>query len=288
MAGDTREWRKYMGEDKCISEKNGLTERQKREKEYYETYIGLINTTEVSFDPIDGKCSRPWNPYWYVYSFVKDYYSKERNKLLDFGCGSGITSVRFAKIGYEVSGFDISESSIGIGNALAMKYEFGNKIKLTQQVAENLNYPSNYFDIIVGFDILHHVDIKAAINECRRVLKKDGIAIFKEPVESPVLDKIRNTTLVKMIVPKEKSFNTKRHITQDEKKLNVNDISILKEYFGNVIEESFTLLSRLDFVFRSYYKKRSSPLEIIDYNIFKYIPCSRKYGGDTVFVLSKG
>ena len=274
-----------MGNKSNFYDESKLTERQKREIEYYGTYVNLQNIENVSFDPIDGRERRPWNSYWYVYELSKKFYNNERNKLLDFGCGCGESSVLFAKIGYDVHGFDISQDSIDVAKKLSKKYGFENKIDFSLQVSENLDFKSNSFDIIVGVDILHHVELKSAINECKRVLKKGGIAIFREPVEVPFLDYIRNTRLIKYFVPNEKNYTPGVHITQDERKLCDKDISILSDSFKEIQEERFTLLARFDRYFRKYYKGRPSPLEIIDYLIFKYISFSKKFGGDAVFIL---
>jgi len=265
---------------------NELTERQKRESEYYNIYTNKLDVENVDFDPVDGIQKRPWNSYWYVYDLVRMYYNKDKNKLLDFGCGWGETSVRFAKIGYEVYGFDISEGNLKVAKKLTRKYGFQNQVEFSLQIAENLNYPSGYFDIIVGFDILHHVNIKSAILECKRILKDGGVAIFREPVEVPIIDYIRNTKIIKYIIPNEKNFNVSEHITQDERKLNKEDSEIIKNVFPDIKEEKFCFLSRFDRYFRKYYR-RSSPLEIIDRKIFNIFPFFRKYGGDTVFILNK-
>lgn len=266
---------------------NKLTDRQKREIEFYNTYISKFDVENVVFDPVDGVQTRPWNSYWYVYELARTYYKKDKNKLLDFGCGCGETSVRFAKIGYEVNGFDISEGNINAANKLARKYGFQNQIEFSLQTAEKLNYQSNHFDIIVGFDILHHVDIKLAISECKRILKDGGIAIFREPVEVPLFDYIRNTKIVKYIIPNEMNFNISGHITQDERKINLKDLEIINSIFNEIKEEKYCLLSRLDRFFRKYYRGRPSPLEIIDRHIFNIFPILKKYGGDTVFILKK-
>jgi len=263
------------------------TERQKREEEYYNKYVGLLSVDDISFDPICSNSRRPWNSYWHVYELAKSYYKDGKRNLLDFGCGCGITSVRFAKIGYEVNGFDISENNIEVGNNLAKKYGFEKQINLSLQIAEQLDYPPNHFDIIIGFDILHHVDIKMAIPECLRVLKSNGIAIFREPVEVPILDYVRNTKIVKYIVPNEKNFTPGIHITDDERKLTKCDIDIIKNIFGGIEEDRFTFISRFDRFLRKYYGQRSSPLEIIDYIIFKILPFTKYLGEDAVFVLRK-
>ncbi len=263
------------------------TERQKREEEYYNKYVGLLHIDDISFDPITSPGRRPWNSYWRVYELAKYYYNNGKRNLLDFGCGAGITSVRFAKIGYEVSGFDISENNIEVGGNLARKYGFEQQINLSMQVAEQLKYPSNYFDIIVGFDILHHVDIKMAIPECLRVLKGNGVAIFREPIEVPLLDYLRNTKLIKYLVPNKKNFTPGIHITDDERKLNKSDIDSIRNVFGEIQEDRFTFISRFDRFLRKYYGQRSSPLEIIDYAIFKILPFTKSLGGDAVFVLKK-
>ena len=263
------------------------TERQKREEEYYNKYVGLLNVDDISFDPICSESRRPWNSYWRVYELAKYYYNDGKRNLLDFGCGCGISSVRFAKIGYDVSGFDISENNIDVGGKLAKKYGLDHQIKLSLQIAEQLNYPSNHFDIIIGFDILHHVDIKKAIPECLRVLKSNGIAIFREPVEVPLLDYVRNTKIVKYIAPNEKNFTPGIHITDDERKLMKSDIDIIRNIFNDTQEVRFTFISRFDRFLRKYYGRRSSPLEIIDYVIFKLLPITKSLGGDAVFLLEK-
>jgi len=265
----------------------GFTDRQRREIEYYEKYVGGLAFSEVSFDPVESNRGRPWNPYWYVYGFAREQARKGKARLLDFGCGCGTTSVRFAKLGYEVDGFDISDSSLRIANNLAERYGFDTQISLTRQTAESLDYPAEHFDIIVGFDILHHVDINLAISECHRVLKKGGVAIFKEPVEAYLLDRVRNTRVVSFFFPSEVNFTPGRHITKDERKLKQDDISIFRRYFSNISERRFTLLSRLDVLFRRFYGKRSSPLEIVDYCLLKIVPPLRVFGGDAVFVFTK-
>jgi 2-polyprenyl-3-methyl-5-hydroxy-6-metoxy-1,4-benzoquinol methylase len=262
-----------------------LTDRQLREREYYEEYSRRNIVADVNFDPVAGKEKRPWNSYWFVYQLAVEEYARGKRTLLDYGCGSGASSVRFAKIGYDVKGFDISPNNISIARTLAAKYEVYEKIELSVQSAEHLDYAAGSFDIIIGTDILHHVEIQPAIKECYRLLKRDGVAIFREHVEVPIFDYLRETRIVTAFVPKEKSFE--HHITEDERKLNTDDLKIISDVFPGMSIHRFLLLSRVDRFIRKPYSSTPSLLEKVDDFIFKRFPVLDRFGGEVVLVLHK-
>jgi len=220
-----------------------LTARQQREQEYYDAFSRDKSRIEVNFDPVNDREQRPWNPYWYQFGCVKDAY-KPGARLLDFGCGWGENSVVFAKMGYDVEGFDISEVNLQAARALGEKYGLADRLHFSSQTAEDLDFRDQSFDVVAGVDILHHVEIGPALAECRRVLKPGGLAIFKEPVENAVFDRVRNLGLMQRVFPKSPSFD--RHITADEKKLTARDVRIIKRVFPRLEIRSFRILSRLD------------------------------------------
>ena len=263
-----------------------LTERQWREREYYEEYSALNAPERVSFEPIAGAERRPWNPYWYLCESVASCYRSRDEKLLDFGCGPGVYSVLFAKLGFQVSGFDISPSNIEIAEALAERYDLHERTHFAAGVGEELKYPDATFDVIVGVDILHHVDIARSIKECLRVLKPGGHAFFKEPVEVPVFDRLRNTTACKWLVPKAASLE--RHITEDERKLTQQDLRLIKSLCPNMSTKRFRLFSRLDAFNKELATSgKSSAVEKLDEQIFHYLPLTKRFGGDLVLCLRK-
>jgi SAM-dependent methyltransferase len=47
---------------------------------------------------------------------------------------------------------------------------------------ENINYEENYFDLIICSHVLEHVNDELAIQNLKRVLKKDGIALLMFPI----------------------------------------------------------------------------------------------------------
>ena len=63
--------------------------------------------------------------------------------------------------------------------------------------AHNLDFKDNYFDLVIGYGMLHHLEIDIVLNEIKRVLKSDGLALFREPLDiNPIL------TLARFLTPK--------------------------------------------------------------------------------------
>ena len=260
-----------------------LSERQRRELEFYQEFSKLNDPQGISFDWISAQGAKPWNSYRRLIDIVKQRFSSEEQKLLDFGCGKGEFSIVLSKIGYEVFAFDISPNNISIAKRLASKYEMAERTHFQVGVAEVLDYPSDYFDVVVGTDILHHVEISQALSECSRVLKKGGIAIFHEQVRVPVFDTLRETRIGKWLVPREVSLE--HHVTQDEKKLSADDLKLIKSFGLHSSIQQFLFLSRLERFFSS--PKVSSFFEKVDFYLFKAVPPLKRLGGVAIIVLEK-
>ena len=261
-----------------------LTERQQREREYYEEFRKLHPVQSVNLKPILGEETRPWNEYWYVYQTIKDEFHSPTQKVLDFGCGPGDSSVLLAKIGYRVAGFDISSENVANARELAARYDCGDRIELSVQAAESLEYADASFDVVCGIDILHHIDVVKAVPEAWRVLKPGGLAVFKEWVEAPVFDFIRQSRFVLRLFPREASLEN--HITQDERKLTVEEVKLICGMFRLAQVERFHLTMRLCRVIgHSLYLVRK--LSQLDRTIVRVLPAAQPLAGSAVFVLRK-
>ncbi len=95
-------------------------------------------------------------------------------KVLDVGCGDGRRVSWLIRYGYDVYGNEIS--------ADACKIAAGNGIKIFNGTLEEANYPSDFFDIIIFSQVFEHLhDPQKALQECYRILKKDGILIIDVP-----------------------------------------------------------------------------------------------------------
>lgn len=269
-----------------------FTERQLREKNYYELYANQFDLNqEIDFSPVEGpllgKETRPWNSYWRTYEIPVTLIKQKQQtlSLLDFGCGPGENALRFARAGFHVTGFDICEKNIICSQKLFAKNGFAHKGAFSVSTAEKLPYADETFDVIVGIDILHHVDIPKAMKEIRRVLKKDGIAIFREPIEAPFFERIRNFKIVTYFFPKAPSIEA--HITQDERKLNREDLKIITSIFPGTHSDRQLILSRFDKLIRKSQDKTYSFLEIVDHYIKKIFPLWGALGGSVVLTLKK-
>lgn len=100
--------------------------------------------------------------------------------VLDAACGAGYGSSIISEVADTVYGIDISEEAVNYANE-----HYGNdKVKYQLGSIEKLEFPDKYFDAIVSFETIEHVneDMQLKfIKEIRRVLKDDGILIMSTP-----------------------------------------------------------------------------------------------------------
>lgn len=99
-------------------------------------------------------------------------------RVLDVGCGAGTDLVRFAQGGAMVSGVDLSASAIAL--ARQNFEQRGLTADLREADGEHLPYPDASFDLVFAHGVVQYTPNSAAlVNECRRVLKPGGEAIFQ-------------------------------------------------------------------------------------------------------------
>ncbi len=103
--------------------------------------------------------------------------SPEQTSVLEVGCGGGILSEEFSKMGFKMTGIDPAENSLTTAishareNNLSINYIIGS--------GENLPFPAAAFDVVLCCDVLEHVqDLPKVISEISRVLKAGGIFIY--------------------------------------------------------------------------------------------------------------
>ena len=107
---------------------------------------------------------------------------RPNKKLLDVGCGIGGPACLLAsEFNLDVTGVDLLSWNVAAGNALATQRGINDRCRFRQANALALPFDDNSFDYVFGMDAWCHVPGRdKMIEECRRVLKDDGIILFHD------------------------------------------------------------------------------------------------------------
>ena len=181
-----------------------------------------------------------------------------------YGCGADLPPEEWFKNCEKVVGIDISEEAI---NQVIKKMKAKNlEGDFFVRNAEETGFNENSFDVVVGSGIIHHLDCNKTYFELSGILKKDGRAIFIEPLgHNPIINFYRKLT------PDIR--------TDDEHPLLMSDLKLLKKYFSDVKLEFYGLVTLLAVPFRKtfLYSGVSSLLKKIDKALLTLIPFLRRY-----------
>lgn len=136
------------------------------------------------------------NPTYQVFQKMVDIIGDVRGlAVLEYGCGEGWTTVEFARRGALIDAFDISAQGVANTRQALESEGLAGQCTIRQLAAEELDYPSEHFDLAVGFAILHHLDVPKALADLHRVLKPGGRAVFAEPLgTNPLINLYRRLT----------------------------------------------------------------------------------------------
>src|SRR5262245_6979302 len=116
-------------------------------------------------------------------------------RVLEYGCGTGWITLNLAGPGASVAAFDIAPEPVTQTREAPKSKGLLQRCDVDVMPGERLTYEDESIDIAVGFAILHHLELDAALRELRRVLKPGGRALFAEPLASnPLIRTYRRLT----------------------------------------------------------------------------------------------
>jgi SAM-dependent methyltransferase len=218
-----------------------LEDRHKREEEYHD----LKNQAKIN---------KPghyqFNPTYRVFLKMKDKIKLDPAKtILECGCGTGWITAEMAATGATVSSFDISGEAVEKTNELLKRLQLDDRCNVKKMAAEYLDYPDNSFDYVIGFAILHHLNLDISIPELHRVLKPGGTAIFAEPLgDNPFINLYRKMT--------------PEYRTPDESPLHIKEFKNSVTCFSEIRHEEFflTALFPIALSYLPFMKKCIQPL----------------------------
>lgn len=104
----------------------------------------------------------------------------ESGKLVDLACGTASLSLELEKLGFSVTGIDLSCDMLTY--AAQKKYSCGSKINLVQQDIVSLALPFKADVFVCSLDALNHLDcfefVKMTLRQVAKYLDKNGLFIF--------------------------------------------------------------------------------------------------------------
>lgn len=111
--------------------------------------------------------------------------------VLDAGCGEGWTSYVVQRGGYKVIACDLSKDQLSKARDLFKKGE--ENIPLILSSVTHLPFKQECYDSVICLDVIEHIpDMKLALDECHRVLKRGGQLCISVPglLHGIIYDKI--------------------------------------------------------------------------------------------------
>ncbi len=194
--------------------------------------------------------------------------------VLDYGCGHGMAAVVLARRGARVTAFDLSGGYLAEARRRAQANHV--PIDFAQADAERLPFADQSFDCIWGNAVLHHLDVRTAGKELRRVLKPGGVAVFCEPwAENPLL----------RIARKQWHYSGKER-TRDEEPLRRQQVRILREFFPTLELKGYQLLSMVRRILPP--SRVIAGLDWCDEMLLVRVPALQRYCRYIVLTLRKG
>jgi 2-polyprenyl-6-hydroxyphenyl methylase/3-demethylubiquinone-9 3-methyltransferase len=104
--------------------------------------------------------------------------------IADIGCGGGLVTEPFCRMGADVTGIDAGQENIRVAKAHAAQQKLD--IDYRAVTAESLAEKGEKFDVVTALEIIEHVsDIDLFIQSCCSLVKKDGMIIFSTLNRTP-------------------------------------------------------------------------------------------------------
>ncbi|HXJ93314.1 MAG TPA: class I SAM-dependent methyltransferase [Terriglobia bacterium] len=228
--------------------------RWKKEAEFFDS-VARRHSQEV--EPIDPvtlarySAASPRRRFNLEYRF-RLLGNLQGREILDAGCGEGVNSILLAKLGARVTGVDISPASIEVAQKRAQVNGLEGTTRFICSPLETADLPSDSFDVVWGDAVLHHLiaDLDALVVRFVTWTKPGGVVLLAEPVNL-------NHTLrwLRFKIP------VKTHATPDERPLERQELSIIRQHLPQLYIRHFSLFGRLNrFILVAHNYERSSPL----------------------------
>ena len=107
-----------------------------------------------------------------------DFDAYRGRSVLEVGCGAAVDLARFARGGAQTTGVDLSASAIELARANFEQQGLPGRFEVAD--GEHLPFPDNAFDLVYAHGVVQYTaNPQQLVNDCRRVLKPGGEAVFQ-------------------------------------------------------------------------------------------------------------
>jgi SAM-dependent methyltransferase len=107
-----------------------------------------------------------------------DFDGYRGRRVLEVGCGAGVDLARFARGGADVVGVDLAASAIDLARANFEQQRLAGGFHVAD--GEKLPFADESFDLVYAHGVVQYTaDPRRLVDECRRVLKPGGEAVFQ-------------------------------------------------------------------------------------------------------------
>jgi ubiquinone/menaquinone biosynthesis C-methylase UbiE len=134
------------------------------------------------------------------------------SRILEVGCGAGLTMIELAHRGYVVDGIDSSEAMIDLALRNAIEADVGDRVKVFRGDANSLPFADDMFTLVLAMGVIPWLESPStAVREMARVVKPGSYVITNsdnllrlsyliDPLRNPALAPLRS--LLKRILEK--------------------------------------------------------------------------------------
>jgi SAM-dependent methyltransferase len=201
-------------------------------------------------------------------------------QVLELGCGAGDLTAQLVDRGANVTALDLSEGLIDLASARIQAFRPEARVRWVVAAVEATGLEDESVDVVVGKWILHHVDVRRAVAEIRRVLRRGGRAAFFE-------NQARNSLLALARRHAIGRFGTSRLGTEDEHPLTQRDFEDLRSAFSTLELRypnfhCFELLSSRVLRYRLHHGLRA-----LDGWLWRSVPLVRPYSWHVLITMTK-
>lgn len=150
--------------------------------QYEAKYQVFFQSTMFDFDYQLQEAKRSFQVAILLAKYIqKQFQNNNSVKVLDLGCGAGYFGYFLAELGFDVY-FCESEPNILFSGKYIYK---GSNNEIGKHLICDVNYlpyKEDSFDLVIGKEILHHIDNKNSIfRQINVILKKNGLFLIFEP-----------------------------------------------------------------------------------------------------------